>query len=71
MIAHGGGSGRALAKGAGPGQWNDPDVLWIGKGCVTDDEAETQMAMWSLFAAPLIMGNDARKISTPRARAAC
>ena len=69
IIDHWGDYGPALQKAAGPGHWNDPDMLLVGNDCITDDEAETQMAMWSLFAAPLIMGNDARKISTPRARA--
>jgi alpha-galactosidase len=38
-------------------------MLLIGNDCITDDEARTQMALWSIFAAPLIMGNDARNIT--------
>lgn len=38
-------------------------MLLIGNDCITDDEARTQMAIWSIVAAPLIMGNDARNVS--------
>lgn len=38
-------------------------MLLIGNDCITDDQARTQMAIWSLVAAPLIMGNDVRNIS--------
>ena len=38
-------------------------MLLIGNGCLTEDEERTQMAIWSLSAAPLIMGNDPRNIS--------
>merc|ERR1712159_771260 len=48
--------------GAGPGRWNDPDMLLAGNDCVTDDEATTQFVVWSIVAAPLIMGNDLRKV---------
>mmetsp|Transcript_2852 Transcript_2852/g.4447 ORF Transcript_2852/g.4447 Transcript_2852/m.4447 type:complete len:438 (-) Transcript_2852:264-1577(-) len=44
--------------------WNDPDQLIIGNSnCITMDEARTQFAVWSIVAAPLIMGNDLRNIS--------
>ena len=33
-------------------------VLLIGNGCITPDEERTQMAIWSIVAGPLIMGND-------------
>ena len=52
-----------LAPFAGPGHWHDPDMLLIGNGCVTPDEERTQMAIWAIVAAPLIMGNDPRNIS--------
>lgn len=45
------------------GHWHDPDMLLIGNGCVTPDEERTQMAIWSIVAAPLIMGNDLRNVS--------
>ena len=52
-----------LAPFAGPGHWHDPDMLLIGNGCVSLEEERTQMAIWSISAAPLIMGNDPRNIS--------
>lgn len=39
------------------------DMLLIGNDCITDDEGRTQLAIWSIMAAPLIMGNDVRNIS--------
>jgi alpha-galactosidase len=47
-----------LASFAGPGHWNDPDMLEIGNKGLSADEARTQMSLWSLLAAPLIAGND-------------
>merc|ERR1712070_647545 len=38
-------------------------MLLIGNTCINDDEARTQMAIWSISAAPLIMGNDLRNVS--------
>lgn len=38
-------------------------MLLIGNGCVSEDEERTQMAIWSISAAPLIMGNDLRNVS--------
>ena len=43
---------------AGPGHWNDPDMLEIGNGGQTDDEYRAQFSLWSIIAAPLIAGND-------------
>lgn len=57
MIAIGFGQ-SGLAKFAGPGHWNDPDMLEIGNGGMTDEEYRMQMSLWSLLAAPLIAGND-------------
>ena len=47
-------------KVAGPGHWNDPDMLEIGNGGMTDTEYQTHMSLWSLLAAPLLAGNDIR-----------
>lgn len=47
-------------KFAGPGHWNDPDMLEIGNGGMTDDEYRTHMSLWSILAAPLLAGNDIR-----------
>eukprot|EP01059_Diplonema_ambulator_P032224 TRINITY_DN621_c0_g2_i2.p1 TRINITY_DN621_c0_g2~~TRINITY_DN621_c0_g2_i2.p1 ORF type:complete len:397 (+),score=118.11 TRINITY_DN621_c0_g2_i2:48-1238(+) len=60
IIEHWGEYGSTLQKYAAPGHWNDPDMLLIGNTCITEDEARTQMAIWSISAAPLIMGNDLR-----------
>jgi alpha-galactosidase len=45
---------------AGPGHWNDPDMLEIGNGGMTDTEYRTHMSLWSMLAAPLLAGNDLR-----------
>lgn len=43
---------------AGPGNFNDPDMLVIGNSGLTVDQARVQMAVWSVLAAPLIMSVD-------------
>jgi len=48
---------------AGPGHWNDPDMLEIGNGNMTDTEYQTHMSLWALLAAPLLAGNDIRDMS--------
>jgi alpha-galactosidase len=48
---------------AGPGRWNDPDMLEIGNGHMTDDEYRTHMSLWALVAAPLLAGNDIRSMT--------
>ncbi len=48
---------------AGLGHWNDPDMLEIGNGHMSDDEYRTHMSLWALTAAPLLAGNDIRKMS--------
>lgn len=52
-----------LSGNAGPGGWNDTDMLEIGNGGCTDEEYRTQMSMWSIMAAPLIAGNDIRTMT--------
>ena len=51
------------APSAGPGHWNDPDMLEIGNGHMSDDEYRTHMSLWALTAAPLLAGNDIRSMS--------
>jgi alpha-galactosidase len=53
-----------LAPYAGPGHWNDPDMLEVGNGGMTDTEYRTHFSMWSMMAAPLLIGTDLRK-ATP------
>jgi len=48
---------------AGPGHWNDPDMLEIGNGHMTDDEYRTHMSLWALTASPLLAGNDIRTMT--------
>ncbi|MFI5913003.1 NPCBM/NEW2 domain-containing protein [Dactylosporangium sp. NPDC051541] len=48
---------------AGPGHWNDPDMLEIGNGEMTATEYRTHMSMWAVMAAPLIIGTDLRTAS--------
>ncbi len=48
---------------AGPGHWNDPDMLEVGNGHMNRDEYRTHMALWALLAAPLLAGNDLRNMS--------
>jgi alpha-galactosidase len=53
------GRGQAgLAKFAGPGHWNDPDMLEVGNGRLTLDENRTHMTLWAMLTAPLIAGNN-------------
>jgi alpha-galactosidase len=53
------GFGQAgLARYAGPGHWNDPDMLEVGNGNMNEDEYRTHMSLWAILAAPLLAGND-------------
>lgn len=55
-------SQAGLEKFAGPGHWNDPDMLEIGNGGMTADQYRTQMSLWAMLAAPLLAGNDLSKM---------
>lgn len=57
MVAIGFGQ-DGLAQFAGPGHWNDPDMLEIGNGGMNNEEYRMHMSLWCLLAAPLITGND-------------
>src|SRR2546427_10296252 len=52
-----------LAPWAKPGHWNDPDMLEIGNGAMSETEYKTHMSLWSMLAAPLLAGNDLRNMS--------
>ena len=54
-----------LEKYAGPGHWNDPDMLEIGNGHVDLDEYRVHMSLWSILASPLIAGNMTCAICQP------
>jgi alpha-galactosidase len=47
---------------AGPGHWNDPDMLQVGNG-LTETEDRSHFSLWALLAAPLLAGNDLRNMS--------
>ncbi|SEN75239.1 NPCBM/NEW2 domain-containing protein [Actinacidiphila rubida] len=50
-----------LASAAGPGHWNDPDMLEVGNGGMTDTEYRTHFSLWSMMNSPLLIGTDLRK----------
>jgi alpha-galactosidase len=47
---------------AGPGHWNDPDMLEVGNGHMTSDEYRAHFSLWAIQAAPLLAGNDLRSM---------
>ena len=49
-----------LAGYAGPGHWNDPDILQVGRGGMTTAEDQAHFSAWSMLSAPLLAGNDLR-----------
>jgi alpha-galactosidase len=52
-----------IARYAGPGHWNDPDMLEVGNAGMTDAEQRSQFSLWAIMAAPLILGNDLTNMS--------
>jgi alpha-galactosidase len=52
----------SLRKYAGPNHWNDPDMLEVGNG-LTPAQNRSHFSLWAMLAAPLIAGNDLRKMS--------
>jgi alpha-galactosidase len=53
---------EGLREHAGPGHWNDPDMLEVGNGMPAHQD-RAHFSMWAMLAAPLIAGNDLRKMS--------
>ncbi|XP_047325453.1 alpha-galactosidase 3 isoform X2 [Impatiens glandulifera] len=51
------------ASYAGPGGWNDPDMLEVGNGGMTYDEYQAHFSIWALMKAPLLIGCDVRNMS--------
>lgn len=49
-------------KQAGPGYWNDPDMLVTGKQGLTYEEQKSHFALWCIMSSPLILGNDPRNM---------
>ena len=56
-----------LAGYAGPGQFNDPDMMEVGRGGMNDTEMRSHFALWAIMAAPLIAGNDVRNMDNATA----
>ncbi len=54
---------NGLAKYAGPGHWNDPDMLEVGNEGLTIAESRAHFTLWCMLAAPLMAGNDVRHMS--------
>ena len=52
-----------LESYAGPGHWNDPDMLEVGNGGMSATEYKSHFSFWCLLAAPLVAGNDLRNMS--------
>lgn len=55
-----------IRRFAGPGHWNDPDMLEVGNG-LSPAENKAHFSLWCMLAAPLIAGNDIRNM-TPEVR---
>jgi alpha-galactosidase len=49
---------NGLETYAGPGHWNDPDMLEVGNGGMSDVECRSHFSLWAMLAAPLMAGND-------------
>jgi alpha-galactosidase len=52
-----------LAPFAKTGHWNDPDMLEVGNGGMSNDEYKIHMSLWAILAAPLLAGNDIRNMT--------
>lgn len=55
---------KGLERYAGPGHWNDPDMMEVGNGGMTIEEYKTHFSLWCMLAAPLIAGNDIQNMDT-------
>ena len=61
-------SQAGLEKYAGPGHWNDPDMLEVGNGKLTMAENRSHFTLWAMLAAPMLAGNDLTRM-TPEVKA--
>jgi alpha-galactosidase len=57
-----------LAAFAGPGRWNDPDMMITGMPGISDTQGRSFFSLWCMMAAPLIAGNDLRAMSEATVR---
>ncbi|GAA1967951.1 ricin-type beta-trefoil lectin domain protein [Kitasatospora viridis] len=63
------GYNRWIGRYEKPGNWNDPDFLIAGDGGLTDDESRSQVALWSMMSAPMILSSNVAQL-TPAGLAA-
>jgi len=54
---------KDLARYAGPGRWNDPDMLEVGNGGMTTEEYRTHFSLWCMLSSPLMAGNDLQNMT--------
>jgi alpha-galactosidase len=54
---------KDLGRYAGPGKWNDPDMLEVGNGGMTTEEYKTHFSLWCMLASPLMAGNDLQNMT--------
>jgi len=52
---------KGIRTAAGPDHWNDPDMMEVGKG-MSQNEDRAHFSLWAMVAAPLMTGNDVRKM---------
>ena len=52
-----------LESYAGPGAWNDPDMLQVGNGRLSNDQYQSHFALWALLKSPLLIGCSLEKMS--------
>ncbi|HEX8870260.1 MAG TPA: NPCBM/NEW2 domain-containing protein [Lentzea sp.] len=52
-----------LDQYAGPGHWNDPDMLEVGNGKMSATQYRSHFSLWAIMAAPLLIGSDLRKVN--------
>ena len=57
------GQNNGIGKFAGPGHWNDPDMMEVGNEGLTFAESRAHFSLWGILAAPLMAGNDVRKMT--------
>jgi len=62
-VANHGFNQNGLERWAGPGHWNDPDMLEVGNGKLTPDENYTHMTLWCMLSSPLLIGCDMPRMS--------
>ncbi|GMI93402.1 alpha-galactosidase 2 [Hibiscus trionum] len=56
-------SNNLWGRYAGPGRWNDPDMLEVGNGGMSIEEYRSHFSIWALMKAPLLIGCDVRSAS--------